>query len=111
MDLVPDPDPTFHFDTDLDPILTVMRIDPAPYQSDANMRLLVYKPSPAPCVARVRASPWLRFEPPQLLNFDFDEDPHPAFDFDAVPILIITLIRIRISMRIRNTAINWCKYT
>jgi hypothetical protein len=77
VDLVPDPDPTFHLDTDLDPILTVMRIDPAPHQSDAKMRLLAYIPSPAPCVASVRASLW-------LLNFDFHADPNPAYRSDML---------------------------
>ncbi len=77
------PDPTFHFDEDLDPCL---------HQSDANLRPLVYRP------------PGLHFEPPRLhcesslltialdfgadpsYDFDVGAEPDPAFHSDADPV-------------------------
>ncbi len=61
-----------------DPFFTLMRIRILFfYQSDANLRPLVYY-----------GPPWLHFEPQQLLNFDFDADPDPAFhpNADADPV-------------------------
>jgi hypothetical protein len=44
-----DPDPTFHSDEDPDPIFhSEEDSDPVPYQSDANLRPLVYRSSSAP---------------------------------------------------------------
>ncbi len=47
-----DPNPTIHFDADSDAASHQSNAnpasDPAPYQSDANLRPLAYRPSPAP---------------------------------------------------------------
>jgi hypothetical protein len=56
-----DPDPTFHCDADL-------------YPEKMHLQPSVYRPSSPPFV-RVYGSPWLHFEPTQLLNFDFDAGP------------------------------------
>jgi hypothetical protein len=58
-----DPHPTFLADA-----------DPNPHQSHASS-------------VSVHDPPWLHFDPPQLLSFDFDADlhPDPAFDFNANP--------------------------
>jgi hypothetical protein len=48
------PDPTFHFNADLDPAFHFYADpDPAPYQGYLNLRPLAY-------------TPWLRFKPPSL---------------------------------------------
>jgi hypothetical protein len=45
----PDPEPAFHFYMDPDPAFHVNAYpDPAPYQSDGNLRPLVYRPSVVP---------------------------------------------------------------
>jgi hypothetical protein len=90
-----DPDTSYHFDTDAFPDPA-----PAPCQSDANLRPIVFSPyshgfilsanlrpivfSPyshgfilslfGPLCA-VHGPPWLYFSPPQLVNFYFDADP------------------------------------
>ncbi len=76
-----DPDPTFHFDADPDPISHFhfdadADSDPAPHQSDANLRPLVCRHSQALFLGlhaffvSVHGPPWLHFEPLQLLNFN-----------------------------------------
>jgi hypothetical protein len=74
---VPDMDTSFHIN---------VNPDPAPHQSDANLRPLIYRASTAPFRAAPPAStvsghapPKLHFEPLQLLNFDFNADLDPAF--------------------------------
>jgi hypothetical protein len=57
-----DPKPTFPFGADPDP-------DPAPHQSDANLRQLTYRPSTDPfltlqaSIVRVHSPSWLQFDP------------------------------------------------
>ncbi len=74
-----DPDSSFHFNADPDPTICLnvdSDLDPAPHQSDANLRPLVYRFSKAPFWAS--APPlWAFttlngsiFEPLKLLNFD-----------------------------------------
>jgi hypothetical protein len=68
-----DSDPNFHFN---------VNSDPAPHQSDANLRPLVQKPSrlfydPWPSIALICAS--------TAPEFRFYADLDPAFDFDAYP--------------------------
>ncbi len=61
-----DPDPTFHFDANPDPIT---------HQSDANLRpLRLYS------AVSVHGP-----QPLKLLNFDFNEDPDSAFHNNADP--------------------------
>jgi hypothetical protein len=71
----PYPDPVFHFNSDP---------DPAPLQSDRNLRPAVYRPSrlhfEPPGLKCERPRPFtalLYFEPLQLLNFDLNADPQP----------------------------------
>jgi hypothetical protein len=64
-----DPDSAFHFNADPDP-------NPAPHQSDGNLRPQVYKrhvEHPGFHCER----PGLYIEPLKLLNFDFNADPNP----------------------------------
>jgi hypothetical protein len=89
-----DPDPSFHFNADPDPTFYFTADpDPAPYQSDANLLPLVYRPL---------HPPWLHFKHPRLhcerpwpsrvlylssklLNIYFYADPNtdPAFHSNA----------------------------
>jgi hypothetical protein len=88
-DADPNPDPSFHFDTNPDPTFPFdPDPDPAPYQSDANLPQLIYRPSTAPIlklsdsIVGVHGPPYLFFEPThsQLLHFDFGVDSDPTFD-------------------------------
>ncbi len=78
-----DPDPSCHFDAHLDP-------DPAPHQSDANQRPLVYRPTrlhselPRFYCERPRPST-APFGPLKLLSFDFHADQDIALHYDADP--------------------------
>jgi hypothetical protein len=77
---------------DLDPVIFRFNADPdpAPLQSDGNLRLLVYRPCegsilfsrpPLWASTAFHGPPWLYSEPLKLFNFDFDADPvpYPAF--------------------------------
>ncbi len=83
-----DPDPSFHFDVDLDQTYYFDAdpdLDPVLHQSDAKLR-----PTDPPrgSILRLYASIesvygplWLHFEPPQLTNFDFDSESDPLHCF------------------------------
>ncbi len=79
-----DPDPIIHFNADL---------DPAPYNSDANLQLLILRPSLAPfwsSVSPLRAPTALIDSILSLqsffnLNSDVDRDPAFVFDDDPNP--------------------------
>ncbi len=86
-----DPDPTFFFNADPD-------LDPALLQSDAILRLLVYRPlSLYAAIVSVYGPPWLHCEPLQLLHIDLDADP----PLNLIRILVRRLKVMRIL--IRNT--------
>jgi hypothetical protein len=86
-----DRDPAFYFNANP---------DPAPLQSDGNLRPLVYRPPglhiepplPQASIVSVQGPTWLCFETLNMLNFDFnadsDPDPDPASKDNANPIQI-----------------------
>jgi hypothetical protein len=59
---------------------TDLYTDPAPHQSDANLRPVVYRP-----VVSIGGPPWLHFEPLKLLSLDLNADPDPAFHSNSDP--------------------------
>ncbi len=73
-----DPKPAICFNVDSDP-----NLDPAPLQSDGNLRPLVYRPPRA--LFWASKPPLLASTALKLLNFDFNADPDPAFNSNADP--------------------------
>jgi hypothetical protein len=77
--------------------------DPAPHQSDADLRPLVYRPpgfrfEPIlyASILSVHGPPWFRFEPLKLMNFDCNADRDPAFSLIRVRIQLSKIMPIRI---------------
>jgi hypothetical protein len=74
----------YHFNADPDQAL---------FQSDRNLRQLVYRPAGAsapflaslPSTEGVHGTPRLYFEPLKFLNFGSNTDPDPVFPFNADP--------------------------
>ncbi len=78
-----DPDFSFHFNADPDQNFYLNAdpdTDPAPHQSDANLRLLITNPPQRlyASFVRVHGLPWLNFKLLKLLNFYFNADPDPV---------------------------------
>ncbi len=101
VDAVPDPcfhfdahtDPTFHLVADLDSTY-YFDADPDPYQRYSSTTGLQNLHD---SIVSVHGPPWLLFEPPQLLDFEFDQDleADPAFQLMRTLIRLFTRIRIR----------------
>ncbi len=83
-------DPSFHFNTDPDTSFH-LNADPDPdlYQGDATTGLEnfhgYYILSLHASIVSVHGHPWLQFEPPNFLHFDFNAETDPASQNNADP--------------------------